>query len=109
MSELSRTLSVTEHCKFSNICSIPEDHLIVAAMGLNSVPRLRGRNLNACMVAFLVIPSFVLFGYCNGSTGGILDLPSFNKVSILSPFHRAAKTRWVDRVPSCSNSPSSTL
>lgn len=32
------------------------------------------------MVVLVVMPSFLLFGYNNGSTGGIADLQSFVKV-----------------------------
>ena len=40
---------------------------------------LRGTRLKAAMLGLVVIPSFLLFGYNNGSTGGILSLESFVK------------------------------
>lgn len=48
---------------------------------------LRGKHLKTAMVALLVIPSFLLFGYCNGSTGGILRLETFNKVCLMLRLH----------------------
>jgi hypothetical protein len=42
---------------------------------------LRGTRLKAAMVLLVVAPSFILFGYNNGSTGGIATLQSFVKVS----------------------------
>ena len=41
---------------------------------------LRGLRLKVAMVVLVVMPSFLLFGYNNGSTGGIADLQSFVKV-----------------------------
>jgi len=41
---------------------------------------LRGLHLKAAMVILVVMPSFLLFGYNNGSTGGIVGLQSFVKV-----------------------------
>jgi hypothetical protein len=38
---------------------------------------MRGSRLKAAMVLLVVMPSFLLFGYNNGSTGGILTLESF--------------------------------
>ncbi|OAA58926.1 Sugar/inositol transporter [Niveomyces insectorum RCEF 264] len=38
---------------------------------------LRGRKLQMAMLILVVAPSFILFGYNNGSTGGISGLPSF--------------------------------
>lgn len=51
-------------------------------MGLDKLSGLRGKRLKAAMLGLMVIPSFLLFGYNNGSTGGILDLESFNRVSL---------------------------
>lgn len=42
---------------------------------------LRGPQLRAAMVLLVVAPSFILFGYNNGSTGGIATLESFVHVS----------------------------
>ena len=42
---------------------------------------LRGSRLKAAMLCLVVAPSFLLFGYNNGSTGGILTLDSFVTVS----------------------------
>jgi len=44
--------------------------------------RLRGLNLKAAMVLLVVMPSFLLFGYNNGSVGPITDLESFAKVRL---------------------------
>lgn len=41
---------------------------------------LRGLRLKVAMVVLVVMPSFMLFGYNNGSSGGITDLESFVKV-----------------------------
>jgi len=41
----------------------------------------RGTWLKVAMIGLVVAPSFLLFGYNNGSTGGINTLPSFLKVS----------------------------
>lgn len=51
-------------------------------MGLDKLSGLRGKRLKTAMLGLMVIPSFLLFGYNNGSTGGILDLESFNRVSL---------------------------
>ncbi|CAK7210654.1 hypothetical protein SBRCBS47491_000848 [Sporothrix bragantina] len=40
---------------------------------------LRGQKLHLAMLVLVVCPSFILFGYNNGSTGGIASLPSFIK------------------------------
>ncbi|KAJ5987752.1 hypothetical protein N7481_002962 [Penicillium waksmanii] len=40
---------------------------------------LRGLRLKVAMVVLVVMPSFMLFGYNNGSSGGITDLESFVK------------------------------
>ncbi|KAJ5819170.1 hypothetical protein N7474_004761 [Penicillium riverlandense] len=37
----------------------------------------RGSRLKVAMVVLVVMPSFLLFGYNNGSTGGITELPTF--------------------------------
>lgn len=37
----------------------------------------RGTQLRVAMVLLVVAPSFILFGYNNGSTGGIATLESF--------------------------------
>lgn len=42
---------------------------------------LRGTQLRVAMVLLVVAPSFILFGYNNGSTGGIATLESFVHVS----------------------------
>jgi hypothetical protein len=50
---------------------------------MDSAPRymgMRGARLKAAMIIFVVAPSFLLFGYNNGSTGGILTLESFVQV-----------------------------
>lgn len=47
----------------------------------NSDSVLRGKRLKTAMLVLMVVPSFLLFGYCNGSTGGILGLKTFNDVS----------------------------
>jgi hypothetical protein len=44
---------------------------------------LRGLRLKTAMVVLVVMPAFLLFGYNNGSTGGITDLDSFVNVSWL--------------------------
>lgn len=54
---------------------------------------LRGKHLKTAMVALLVIPSFLLFGYCNGSTGGILGLETFNKVGLKLRLHASPRRR----------------
>jgi hypothetical protein len=41
---------------------------------------LRGLRLKAAMVLLVVMPSFLLFGYNNGSSGGIVGLESFVQV-----------------------------
>jgi hypothetical protein len=41
----------------------------------------RGQKLHLAMLVLVVAPSFILFGYNNGSTGGIASLASFTKVS----------------------------
>ena len=41
---------------------------------------LRGEALKIAMVAFIIAPAFLCFGYNNGSTGGVLDLQSFVSV-----------------------------
>lgn len=46
---------------------------------------LRGLRLKAAMVVLVVMPSFLLFGYNNGSTGGIVGLESFVKVRLHDP------------------------
>lgn len=40
----------------------------------------RGQKLHLAMLVLVVAPSFILFGYNNGSTGGIASLASFTKV-----------------------------
>ncbi|QKX57562.1 uncharacterized protein TRUGW13939_04680 [Talaromyces rugulosus] len=45
----------------------------------NSYLGLRGSRLKVAMVLLIVAPSFLLFGYNNGSTGGIATLESFVK------------------------------
>jgi hypothetical protein len=45
---------------------------------------LRGSRLKVAMVLLIVAPSFLLFGYNNGSTGGIATLESFVKVGAFS-------------------------
>jgi hypothetical protein len=42
---------------------------------------LRGSRLKTAMLLLVVAPSFILFGYNNGSTGGISTLESFLLVS----------------------------
>jgi hypothetical protein len=42
---------------------------------------LRGYRLKVAMVALVVLPSFMLFGWNNGSTGHATNLASFVKVS----------------------------
>lgn len=42
---------------------------------------LRGLKLKTAMVLLVVMPSFLLFGYNNGSVGQITDLDSFATVS----------------------------
>lgn len=42
---------------------------------------LRGLKLKCAMVLLVVMPSFLLFGYNNGSVGQITDLDSFATVS----------------------------
>ncbi|KAL1895930.1 hypothetical protein Sste5346_005029 [Sporothrix stenoceras] len=39
----------------------------------------RGQKLHLAMLVLVVAPSFILFGYNNGSTGGIASLASFTK------------------------------
>jgi sugar porter (SP) family MFS transporter len=39
----------------------------------------RGKKLKLFILVLVVAPSFILFGYNNGSTGGLFGLPSFNK------------------------------
>lgn len=41
---------------------------------------LKGSKLKVAMVILVVAPSFILFGYNTGSTGGISALPAFAKV-----------------------------
>lgn len=41
---------------------------------------LRGLRLKTAMVLLVVMPSFLLFGWNNGSSGGIVGLDSFVKV-----------------------------
>jgi hypothetical protein len=41
---------------------------------------LRGLRLKAAMILLVVMPSFLLFGYNNGSSGGIVGLESFVQV-----------------------------
>lgn len=53
--------------------------------------QLRGLRLKVAMVVLVVMPAFLLFGYNNGSTGGITTLESFVKVG---QFHRG-------RLPPC--------
>jgi hypothetical protein len=45
---------------------------------------VRGTKLKAAMVGLVVMPSFLLFGYNNGSVGPITALDSFAKVLPLS-------------------------
>lgn len=54
------------------------------------------------MVVLVVLPSFMLFGYNNGSTGHATDLESFVKVNKLQA------PAWVGILPITSNSPEST-
>jgi hypothetical protein len=42
---------------------------------------LRGFQLKVAMVVLVVLPSFILFGYNNGSTGHATNLDSFVKVN----------------------------
>jgi hypothetical protein len=44
---------------------------------------LRGLGLKTAMVVLVVLPSFMLFGWNNGSTGHATDLESFVKVNTL--------------------------
>ncbi|KAH8694216.1 putative sugar transporter [Talaromyces proteolyticus] len=46
-------------------------------MRQNNYLGLRGTQLKAAMMVLVVAPSFILFGYNNGSTGGIATLQSF--------------------------------
>ena len=66
---------------------------------------LRGARLKAAMLVLIVIPSFLLFGYNNGSTGGILTLESFVTVRslVVVLFHSIANRSAI------SNFQSSTL
>lgn len=55
--------------------------MILNAMdGKTAYLGLRGLRLKAAMVVLVVMPSFLLFGYNNGSVGPITDLESFAKV-----------------------------
>lgn len=54
---------------------------IIVMARQNSFLGLRGSRLKVAMVLLVVAPSFLLFGYNNGSTGGIATLESFVKVS----------------------------
>ena len=58
--------------------------MVLANMGANSRPffGLRGLRLKLAMIILVVAPSFLLFGFNNGSTGGVVHLESFVKVSL---------------------------
>lgn len=43
---------------------------------------MRGSRLKTAMIVLVVLPSFLLFGYNNGSTGGIITLESFVHVRL---------------------------
>lgn len=56
--------------------------MIGARANLRPFFGLRGFNLKLSMVLLVVAPSFLLFGFNNGSTGGITHLESFVSVRL---------------------------
>jgi hypothetical protein len=65
--------------------SQPKVSALYTNMAAGKYHGLRGTRLRAAMLLLVVAPSFILFGYNNGSTGGISTLPSFVGVSQVCP------------------------
>lgn len=74
--------------RISSIYDFLLDIILKLRMAFTRHMGLRGGKLRVAMLVLIVIPSFLLFGYNNGSTGGILTLESFVKVSLISPSPR---------------------
>jgi hypothetical protein len=60
--------------------------MVLNSMGSNTRPffGLRGLKLKLAMIILVVAPSFLLFGFNNGSTGGVVHLESFVNVRLFT-------------------------